>query len=89
MTYLAIIFASPVYFAMRKKWSAFVLNLALYLTALVLCMTIVLALGGVFLWMLAVGHAGWHLRREMMEQHARMIATSIAEQMAQSPRART
>ena len=77
MTYLIIIFLSPVYFLIRQKWGAFVLNSILYLLAGV---TIFLAIG-VFFWMLAVGHAGWHLRTELMEEQAGIMAKKLAEEM--------
>jgi hypothetical protein len=33
---------------------------------------------------LSVGHAGFHFRRELMAQHADMIATKMAEKMRES-----
>ena len=35
-------------------------------------------------WILSVGHAGWHLRKELMVEHADMIATKMAEKLAQN-----
>jgi uncharacterized membrane protein len=78
MMYLVVIFVSPLYFALRKKWGAFVLNALLYLMAL----STILVFGiGLIFWALAVGHAGWHLRKELMAEHAEMIATKMAEKM--------
>jgi len=77
MMYLTIIFISPLYFVIRKKWGGFILNAILYGMALV---TVWFGIGILF-WALAVGHAGWHLRKELMEEHARMIALKMAEQM--------
>lgn len=75
--YLVIILIPPLYFAFREKWGAFILNGLLYLIAL---FTIILGVGVIF-WVLAVGHAGWHLRKEIMAEHAEMIATKMVERM--------
>ena len=83
MMYLCIIFASPIYFLIRKKWGAFILNSILYVLACLCVLTIVLIIFGVVFWALAVGHAGWHLRKELMVQHADLIATKMAEKMQQ------
>ncbi len=72
-----IIFVSPLYFALRKKWGGFVLNGLLYLMAV---FTIFFGIGVIF-WALAVGHASWHLRKEMMVEHAEIIAVKMAEKM--------
>jgi hypothetical protein len=88
MTYLCIIFASPLYFLGRKNWGAFTLNATLYGLACLLLVTIIGAAFAPIFWALAVGHAGWHLRRELMTQHAELIASKMAErfqQMAGSP----
>ena len=81
MTYLSIIFVSPVYFMMRSQWGAFVLNSILYGMACLFLLSILGAMFAPFFWMLAVGHAGWHLRKEMMVEHAELIATKLAEAM--------
>ena len=78
MMYLTIIFISPLYFLIRKKWGGFILNSILYLLAI---FTIIFFVGFVF-WVLAVGHAGWHLRKEHMVEQAELIAKKIAEQKA-------
>lgn len=78
MMYLIIIFCSPLYFIIRRRWGAFVLNTILYILAL---LTILLFGIGIFFWLLAVGHAGWYLRKELMEEQAQMIATKMAAEM--------
>ncbi len=79
MTYLCIIFASPLCFAVRKNWGAFTLNAILYGFACLQVATIIgIAVAPIF-WALAVGHAGWHLRRELMTQQAGLIASKMAE----------
>lgn len=83
MTYLAIIFVSPVYFLLRKKWGAFTLNAILYGTGLLFLISIIGAMIAPMFWILAVGHAGWHLRKEQMEEQAEMIASKMAQKMKQ------
>ena len=80
MMYLTVIFISPVYFLIRKKWGGFVLNSILYLLAI--C-TIIFGVGIIF-WALAVGHAGWHLRKEGMVEQAELIAKKMVEQQAKT-----
>jgi len=81
MMYLIIIFISPVYFLIRKMWGAFVLNAILYLLALI---TVWFFGIGIIFWLLAVGHAGWHLRKELMKEHAQMIATEMVAKMKEN-----
>lgn len=84
MMYLAIMFCSPVYFMVRKHWGAFVLNSILYGIACLLVLTFVGIIVAPIFWILAVGHAGWHLRKELMSEHAEMIATKMAEKMKEA-----
>jgi hypothetical protein len=81
MMYLTIIFIPPLYFVIRKKWGAFILNAILYLIAFGWLFTLVFSWVAFPFWLLAVGHAGWHLRQEMMEKHAEMVASKMAEKM--------
>jgi hypothetical protein len=83
MMYLCVIFIPPVYFMMRSKWGAFFLNAFLYGIACLCILSIVGIIVAPIFWALAVGHAGWHLRKEMMTQHAELIATKMAEKMQQ------
>ena len=84
MTYLCIIFVSPLYFLVRKKWGGFVLNSILYGIACLCILTIVGIVAAPIFWTLAVGHAGFAYRKEAMEEHATLIATKMAEQMRQT-----
>jgi len=85
MMYLCIIFASPVYFIVRQKWGGFVLNSILYGLACLCILTIVgLAVAPVF-WALAVGHAGFTYRKDLMAHHADLIATKMAEKLQNQP----
>ena len=83
MMYLCVLFISPVYFMARKMWGAFILNAILYGTALLFLISIVGAVVAPLFWILAVGHAGWHLRKEQMEEHAEMIASKMVQKMKQ------
>ena len=78
MMYFVVLFVSPLYFALRGKWGGFILNAILYLLAL---LTVFVFGVGVIFWLLGVGHAMWHLRQEMMEKQADLIATKMADKM--------
>lgn len=78
MTYLAAIFISPLYFAVRGKWGGFAINLVLYVAA---WFTLVIFGLGILFWALGVGHAFWELRKEMIAEHADVTARRLAEEM--------
>jgi hypothetical protein len=81
MTYLCIIFVPPLYFLTRRKWGGFFLNAILYGIA---CLCVLSCAGIViapFFWLLAVGHASFAHRKELMARHAELIATKMAEKM--------
>jgi hypothetical protein len=81
MMYLCIIFVSPLYFMARGKWGGFALNSILYGLACLCALSLIGLVIAPFFWMLAVGHAGWNLRQELMVQQADLIATKMAEKM--------
>jgi hypothetical protein len=81
MMYLCIIFIPPVYFLARKKWAGFVLNSLLYGIACLFLLTFVFAIVGVIFWLLAVGHAGFAYRKELMSVQADLIAAKMAEKL--------
>lgn len=81
MMYLIVIFISPLYFLLRQKWGGFILNLILYTLAVIGLVTIIFFWLGIIFWGLAVGHAGWSIRQEMMEKHADMVASKMSEKM--------
>lgn len=81
MTYLCIIFIPPLYFLTRGKWSGFFLNAVLYGIACLCVLSIVGIVVAPLFWILAVGHASFTYRKELMMQHADMIATKMAEKM--------
>ena len=73
--YFIIIFLSPVYLAKRQKWSAFTVNLILYLLA---WLTIWFGIGAIF-WAFGVAHAAWHYRKEDQLNQAKMIAAEMVK----------
>lgn len=75
--YVLAFFISPMYFLIRKKWGGFVINSILYFLALV---TFFFGIG-IFFWVFGVGHAFFHLRKELMLEHATMVAEQMAKQM--------
>jgi len=85
MTYLCILFISPLYFLLRGQWLNFFVNSFFYGLAW-LC---VLSLFGIFIaplfWMIALGHTSFcfrkEMRREFIEEQATAMATKMAEQM--------
>jgi hypothetical protein len=86
MIYLCLIFIPPVYFLTRKKWGGFVLNSILYGIALLLVLTIIGIMVAPLFWLLSVGHASFTYRREMAANYADMLATKMAEKMAETLR---
>lgn len=84
MTYLCILFLPPLYFLTRKKWGGFCLNAVLYGLAWLCVITIVgIVIAPVF-WLLSVGHAGFACRRELAAEHADLVATKLAQKMAET-----
>ena len=84
MMYLCIIFVSPLYFLIRKKWGGFVLNSILYGIACLCALSMIGIMVAPVFWILALGHASFTYRREMMAQHADMLATKMAEKMRET-----
>ena len=81
MMYLVVLFFPPIYFLVRKKWGGFILN-SILLTTAALTM-LIMGLGVVF-WALAVGHAGWELRKEGMQDQAELIAKEMVKAQAEA-----
>ena len=84
MIYLVAVFIPPLYFLLNKRWFAFVAHSVVSLVAIVLCMTVVLALLGVPLYCVSSACAVWHLRRRLMDEHATMIASRMAEAISRA-----
>ena len=85
-SYLLAVFLPPLYFFTQKKWAAFVVTSILFLLSLIFFIMIVLAPLGLILWALSAGFAGWDVRKNMMHDHATMLAEKIATKMAETMR---
>lgn len=85
MDYLLAIFISPLYFAIKGKWGACILNSIFYGIALICLISIIGIPVAVFFWFVAMIHAVWDLRKQMMTEHATIMATKMAEVMRQPP----
>ena len=81
MTYLCILFIPPIYFLSRKKWGGFFLNSILYGIACLCVLSIVGIWIAPFFWVVAMGHAAFTYRREMVTTHAELIAIKMAEKL--------
>lgn len=86
MIYLCIIFVSPLYFLIRKKWGGLILNSILYGLACLCILSMVFIWVAPLFWILSVGHASFTYRREMVANHAEMLATKMAEKMTEALR---
>jgi hypothetical protein len=86
MISLCLIFIPPIYFISRKKWGGFFLNSILYGIALLCVLSVIGIMIAPIFWILAVGHACFTHRREMVTQHAELLATKMAEKMAEAIR---
>lgn len=78
---LLILFCSPAYFLIRGKWLGFLFNSVLYLIAIGLVITVVLAPGGFIFWLLGAMHGSFSFRRDMLEHHATLTAQRMATAM--------
>ncbi len=85
MLYLTAIFISPLYFAIKGKWGACLLNSLFYGTAVLLLVTFIGAFLAPIPWFVAAVHAIWDLRKQLMEEQATIIADKMAAAMRQSP----
>jgi hypothetical protein len=81
ITILGIVFLPPLYFLLRGRWGAFIINAFLCFMALV---TLFFGVG-MFFWIAAIFHAGWAYRSEVMEQQAERIAGKVATRMRSGP----
>jgi len=74
--FFIVIFIPPLYFVLRKKWGAFIVNLILMIIAGI---TLPIFFIGFIFWFLAIGHAAWHYRQEQLERHAELVAKKMKE----------
>ena len=85
MMLFVVLFVPPLYFLMRGKIGACIFNSFFYGLACLFLITIIFFWIAPFFWILSVAHAGWHLRKEMatqmIQEHAEVLATKMAEKM--------
>lgn len=86
---LCVLFIPPLYFMIRGKWVGFILSGLLYGFALLCILSIIGFVLGIFVWLLAAIHAAWNYRKDMAIAHAEMLATKMAEKMAQAKKSAT
>lgn len=87
MIYLAAIFIPPLYFLIKKQWLGFCISSFLLVVSFFLACTIVMIPGALILWALCSIAAVWNLRKQVMHEHADVLAAKMAEKMreAQTP----
>lgn len=81
MSILCIIFIPPLYFLLRKKWGAFIINSFFYGLA---CIFVILIAGIPFAWIpwsIAFAHAAYYYRKEARIENAELLASKMAEKM--------
>lgn len=83
MMYLCLIFVSPLYFVSRRRWGGFFLNSILYGLACLCVLSMIGIMIAPLFWALAVGHAGFTYRKELLDQHADRVAEKMAEKTRQ------
>ncbi|MCL5745818.1 MAG: hypothetical protein M1541_18155 [Acidobacteria bacterium] len=86
MQYLLAVLIPPLYFLMKKKWVGFIVSSFLLVLSVFLFMTVVLIPGALIAWALCSVVAVWDLRKQLMNEHATMIAEKMAEKMQQQAR---
>ena len=85
MQYLVAVFIPPLYFLMKKKWLGFIVSSLLLVLSLFLAMTVVFIPVSLLLWGLCTVVAVFDLRKQLMQEHATVIAEKMAEKMRQQP----
>ncbi len=81
MTILCIIFISPLYFLNRKKWGAFMVNAFFYGLACLCVLSIVGIMIAPVFWLIALIHASYYYKKEVVVEQAELLATKMAEKM--------
>jgi hypothetical protein len=81
MIYLLAIFASPLALLVIGKWFQAILNLILYVVAILLTVTIIFHAGGFICWAVAVVHAILVINnRKSEKRHQEMLSAMNPEQ---------
>ncbi len=78
MKLMLAIFMPWAYFFVQKRPIAGVIHLVLWMISIPLLFVVV----GFFIWALQVAHACFDMRKQLMEEQAKAIATEMAKVMA-------
>jgi len=84
-TYLVAFFCPPMYFLIRGRWGAAILNGFVYLIAVLLLFSIVFAIFSPIPWLFCMAHAMWNVRKQIVLEAAETLATKMAEKMRPLP----
>ena|ERR1041385_9214032 len=84
-TYLVAFFCPPVYFLIRKRWLAAILNGTIYLVACFLLLSLILAVFAPIPWIFCMIHAMWNVRKQLATENAELLAAKMAERMRLQP----
>ena len=77
--YLCAIFVPPLYFLLKKRWGAFLINAVLFGIGVATALFII----GIPFWLASIFHAALDLRKEFVEHHAQMVADKMVKKMEQ------
>lgn len=83
MSYLLAIFLPPIYLLTRKRYLAATFGLILFLLSIAMYVTIFLFWVGIIFYLIALMHACWHLRKQVVEESASVLADKMAAAFAQ------
>jgi hypothetical protein len=89
MRYLVAVFIPPVYFLTRKKWLGFGVASFLLVVSFFFYITIALIPVALILWFLCSICAVWDLKKELMREHATLIAEKMADKLTGQSQSRT
>ena len=89
MTYLVAVFLSPLYFAMKARWWAFLVNSVFYGIAVILLLTLVGAFLAPFPWLIAAVHAIMDYRKQLVDEAATVMAKKMVAALRDEPLAKT
>jgi hypothetical protein len=85
MMYLIAIFVPPLYFLTKKKWLGFAISSFLLIVSFFLFITVVFIPIALIFWGLCSVVAIWDVRKQLVNEHATIIAEKMAAKMRPSP----
>ena len=86
MIYLTAVLIPPLYFLIKKRWVGFIVSSCLLVLSFFLACTVVMIPVALVLWALCATVAVWNLRKQLVRENAEVLASKIAEKMAQPPK---